>query len=163
MRNALIAALCLFLGFGFGVASASRSGCDNGEILQRDAQTYGALVREFYTQRVINNIIYCESRGVHDRTSNKGAYGVAQFMDYTFDWMKGLAGRPELVWENEEDQLWLLEWAIRNGYGKHWQFCYRQAISEATEDFIAEYLPTSSDGSDGGVNVSGLGVTQTSS
>lgn len=84
--------------------------------------------KEEAVQIVTSRITYCESRNIHDRTSNKGAYGRAQFMKPTFNWMKNLAKHPELEWRNEKDQMWLLDWAVRNGYGSHWQTCYRQAV-----------------------------------
>ena len=81
---------------------------------------------------VANKIIYYESRGMHDgvwsRTDVIPAYGVAQFQRRTFNWMKGLAHRPDLNWKNEDDQRYLLRWALANGYGSHWGPNYVRAM-----------------------------------
>jgi hypothetical protein len=107
------------MGFEEGIAFAEQ---------QKQEQIYSSLV---------TNITYCESRDIHDRTSYAGAYGRAQFMERTFNWMKGLAGKPHLQWRSEADQMWLLNWAVRNGYGKHWQTCYHQAVAKTTESLVA--------------------------
>lgn len=75
-------------------------------------------------EREVYKIIKCESGCVHglwgDKNKPYRAYGIAQFQKRTFDWLKKLAGRPELKWKNEKDQLWLLRWAVKNNYSKYW-------------------------------------------
>ena len=74
-------------------------------------------------------VMMCESKMVHNTWGDLDyphhAYGIAQFQERTFTWMKEMAGRPELHWKNKKDQIWLLEWAIENDYGKYWT-CYRK-------------------------------------
>ncbi|MEK6744264.1 MAG: hypothetical protein AABZ15_11660 [Nitrospirota bacterium] len=77
------------------------------------------------------SIILCES----DYNRNNGtirhtawgdggkSYGVAQFQFRTFNDLRTQAGRPDLRWKNRDDQIWLLDWALRHGYGKYWT-CY---------------------------------------
>ncbi|MFP4019329.1 MAG: hypothetical protein ACLFUH_08765 [Bacteroidales bacterium] len=78
-------------------------------------------------------VIECESDWRHynksgyllegDQHLPRQAYGIAQFQVRTFRELKNKAGKPELRLENKEDQIWLLKWAIKNGYGKKWS-CY---------------------------------------
>lgn len=66
-------------------------------------------------------IIQCESSCRHDVYGDHGkAYGIAQFHRPTFNEFKKRAGRPELKYKCEEDQIWLLKWALRNGLENHW-------------------------------------------
>lgn len=79
------------------------------------------------------DVIACESTWRHydangrilvgDKHLPIQAYGIAQFQIRTFNWLKDLAGRPELSWKIKDDQIWLLRWAIDNGYGSLWS-CY---------------------------------------
>jgi hypothetical protein len=72
------------------------------------------------------NIIICESGGRKGIWGDGGkSHGCAQFQRPTFTWMKKEAKRPDLQWKKWADQLWLLDWALRHGYGKHWT-CYRK-------------------------------------
>ena len=48
------------------------------------------------------------------------AIGIAQFHRATFNRLKKLAGRPELNIKKKEDQLWLFDWAMRNGHAHNW-------------------------------------------
>ena len=121
-----------FVMFTIGYGAGMTKGYDNG--YADGAEQAPKVLQEMAYQSIVKNITYCESRDIHDRTSWAGAYGRAQFMDYTFKWMKGLAGRPELEWRSEKDQMWLLNWAIRHGYGKHWQTCYRQAVVKTSAE-----------------------------
>ena len=80
--------------------------------------TYGSL---------IENIIMCESSGRHNNIwGDAGEYGIAQFLPETFYWMSEISG-IDGEWKNKEDQIKILKWAIRNGYGSHWT-CYRKLI-----------------------------------
>lgn len=88
--------------------------------------------KDFIIYVLAHKIIECESKFKH--VNNWGdldypypAYGIAQFQERTFNWMKGLAKMPDLEWKNREDQIWLLRWALKNGYGNHWYTCYNRA------------------------------------
>lgn len=48
------------------------------------------------------------------------ANGIAQFHEATFDWMKEQAGMPQLQYENPQDQIILMEWAISRNLGSNW-------------------------------------------
>jgi hypothetical protein len=90
---------------------------------------------------VMEEVTTCESGGDHSQRNPSGAFGIAQFKKKTFNWMKQMAGKPELNWTNENDQLWLLAWAIRNGYGKHWE-CYDRAttsLAKALAENMVEF------------------------
>lgn len=79
------------------------------------------------------DVVQCESGWNHydkngrilegDKHLEIQVYGIAQFQIRTFKWLKDLARRPELHWRNKDDQIWLLQWAIDNGYGDLWT-CY---------------------------------------
>lgn len=120
-----------WLGTAAGAQKAGKIAFNEGIAFAENQQ------QEKVYESIVTNITYCESRDVHNRTSWAGAYGRAQFMERTFNWMKKLAGKPGLQWRNENDQMWLLNWAVRNGYGSHWQTCYRQAVVKSTETLIA--------------------------
>ncbi|OGP67098.1 MAG: hypothetical protein A2031_07940 [Deltaproteobacteria bacterium RBG_19FT_COMBO_43_11] len=95
--------------------------------------------------RLVDEIILCESGGQNNiwgdcdknipspyycKTSTCAkkyhckARGCAQFWRKTFDWFTGLAVRKDLKIESEQDQRWLLKWAIINGHGSNWA-CYK--------------------------------------
>ena len=67
-------------------------------------------------------ILSCESKFRHDGIwgDNGRSYGIAQFQKVTFDELKIRAEKPTLSWKSQVDQLWLLDWALRNGYAKKW-------------------------------------------
>lgn len=71
----------------------------------------------------------CESHGDAAAVGDHGrTYGLMQFHQDTFDWMKGLAikaGEPfqTFAYKNPESQLKLAAWAFANGYAGHWS-CY---------------------------------------
>lgn len=72
-------------------------------------------------------ILKCESQLKHHNVwgDHGKSYGIAQFQLKTFNYLKTLANKPELRWKNCQDQLWLFDWALKNGYGKNWT-CYRK-------------------------------------
>lgn len=82
-----------------------------------------------FVEFIAQDIVSCESGGDHFQKNPSGASGVAQFKKKTFDWFKKLAKREDLNWTNEDDQLWLLHWALSHGYGKHWE-CYDGAVKK---------------------------------
>jgi hypothetical protein len=61
---------------------------------------------------------------LHKDTNGVYTYGPAQFQRRTFNYLKGLAGQPDLQWKNEDNQRWLLRWAVEHGYGMRWQRNY---------------------------------------
>jgi hypothetical protein len=67
-------------------------------------------------------ILTCESKFRHDGMwgDNGKSFGIAQFQKVTFDELKKRAGRPNLNWYDMNDQLFLLDWSIRNGYAEKW-------------------------------------------
>ncbi len=91
---------------------------DNREIINTIQEKANLL---YQTQR----IIMCESGWRHDAVGDGGkARGIAQFHLATFNRMKRLAAQPQLQWRNPAHQVWLLQWALTNGYGDHWS-CYK--------------------------------------
>lgn len=73
-------------------------------------------------------IIECESGNEMvwgDTTLKYPAYGVAQFQERTWNWMKELSGMYWLNYNSPQDQKRLLIWALSNGYGSHWA-CYNK-------------------------------------
>lgn len=77
-------------------------------------------------ERTKMEILKCESNFRHDVWGDNGrAYGIAQFHKPTFEWLKGLANMRCLEWKSEKDQIKLLDWALRNGYGKLWS-CFQE-------------------------------------
>ena len=75
------------------------------------------------------HIIACESSGYHHGVwgDSGKSYGIAQFQLGTFKDLRTEAGKPELKWMNKADQLWLLDWALRHGYGKRWT-CFDERL-----------------------------------
>lgn len=71
---------------------------------------------------IIESVILCESGGRHEGVwgDNGKAYGIAQFWEKTFYWFADMAGLENPDWYNKEQQLYLLEWGLRNGYAHHW-------------------------------------------
>jgi len=87
------------------------------------AQSEGDYIKRdiaFETQKI--QILKCESSYRHYGVwgDNGRAYGIAQFHRKTFDRFKTLAGWPQLRWDSLRDQLWLFDWALRNGYANAW-------------------------------------------
>ncbi len=75
------------------------------------------------------SILLCESGISHEGIWGDGgrSYGIAQFQFATFKDLRGQAGRPDLQWKRRDDQLWLLDWALRHGYGRYWT-CYGKTL-----------------------------------
>ncbi len=86
-------------------------------------------------------ILECESDNRHYDTGGKikkgdggRAYGIAQFHKKTFEVLKKLARRPELDLKNKDDQLWLFDWALKNGHAHNWT-CARWLAAETAPLF----------------------------
>lgn len=73
----------------------------------------------------VARVIMCESGGQHEGVwgDHGKAYGIAQFWEKTFYWLADLAQLKDPDWYNREQQIYLLEWGIENGYGYLWT-CY---------------------------------------
>ncbi len=101
---------------------------DNNGTIRADSLLYKE--KEVLGSNLYKKVIECESNWRHydengnilvgDKHLPLQAYGIAQYQIRTFNWLKGLAGREYLCWTKEEDQIWLLKWAIENGYGYLW-------------------------------------------
>lgn len=75
-------------------------------------------------------IVACESRGKVGLCNKKAdkygrACGIAMFKPVTFRTFKRESRNPLLRYNNQYDQLLLLNWALRHGKGNHWA-CYRK-------------------------------------
>lgn len=112
-------------------ASVSSTGQTYIDILriQLNAARYDVEV-----EREKLNILTCESGIKHEGTWGDGgkSYGIAQFQYATFDYLRNKAGRPGLRWKNRDDQIELLDWALRNGYGKYWTCFQKQGPGKDT-------------------------------
>jgi hypothetical protein len=139
--------ITLLLITGIGIGLAIKKDCElptklqdnilsafNSSIIIKE-QSYGSIVfnlkeePEIITQTdiIVENIIQCESQNQMvwgDLDLPIHAFGVAQFQERTFNHLKELANTPNLDFYKETDQIWLLKWAIENGYGNYWT-CYR--------------------------------------
>lgn len=77
---------------------------------------------------LIIDILECESAGRYNVVGDDGvSFGIAQFQKTTFDTLKRKARMPWLNWKNPIHQMRLLNWALDNGYGKHWT-CYGKVM-----------------------------------
>ena len=77
---------------------------------------------------MVDRIIDCESQNQMiwgDHNLPIKTYGVAQFQERTFNWLKELANAPRLNYYKEADQVYLLKWALENNYGYLWS-CYKK-------------------------------------
>ncbi|MBI5886762.1 MAG: hypothetical protein HZB85_09325 [Deltaproteobacteria bacterium] len=88
-----------------------------------------AKINHLHVERVVADIIDCESGGRHDELWGDGgkSYGVAQFNEETFHRFAAKAGMPHLEWKDRDDQITLLRWAVANGFGRSWS-CYGKAV-----------------------------------
>jgi len=62
--------------------------------------------------------------GDHDKKHK--AFGIAQFQERTFNWLKKESGMPYLEWKNEQDQETLLIWALAHDYCYLWSTCPKE-------------------------------------
>jgi len=90
-------------------------------------QNLSDVAWELVIEREKLSILTCESGIRHEGIWGDGgkSYGIAQFQEPTFRHLKQLAGKPDLVWWKKNDQIWLLDWSLRNGYGRYWT-CYQK-------------------------------------
>ena len=98
----------------------------HGSYLTIDSQQ--STVNEI--DRIVESIILCESGGNNNAVGDNGrARGVGQFWRSTFDFMKAEANNPFLDYYSEQDQRWLLKWALNNGYASHWTCATKLGIA----------------------------------
>lgn len=64
-------------------------------------------------------IVDCESGGKQTAIGKAGEIGIAQFKPGTWTWMSDLASFNGSI-NNSDDQLYLLQWGLDNGYENHW-------------------------------------------
>lgn len=110
----------------------------NAELAKKDAAMDRLKVAlndaqyDLEVERTKLRIILCESNVRHTGVWGDGgkSYGICQFQYATFKDLREEAGRPELRWKNRDDQLWLLDWALRHGYGGRWA-CYKKTTEVA--------------------------------
>lgn len=88
--------------------------------------------------KLVNAILLCESSNRHYEKDGRVRFGddgisrgIAQFRKETFYEFAALAIKQHKWpfkypnWFNEEQQLWLLNWGLDNGYGRRWT-CWRK-------------------------------------
>jgi len=88
--------------------------------------------------RFLGEIIQRESSGKHDGIwGDEGkSYGIAQFQERTFYWLAEKASLQDPDWKDESQQITLLAWAVKNGYGGLWTSVLQ--IEKEVEDFLEE-------------------------
>ncbi|MBI3812950.1 MAG: hypothetical protein HY279_00580 [Nitrospinae bacterium] len=103
-------------------------------VLQRKID---GLNEELKHRKIVQRVIDCESSGRHEGVWGDGgkSYGIAQFQKRTFYYLAAKALKsphpPFFMagqrgdWKDREDQIQLLTWAVKNGYGNLWS-CYKQ-------------------------------------
>mgnify|MGYP001558805881 CR=1 FL=1 len=98
--------------------------------LEARAESLEAAVNLLSIEKIVADIIVCESGGRHDGLwGDVGrSYGVAQFNEETFYRFVKKSGAGKLDWKDRNDQIFLLRWAVSNGYGPSWS-CYDKATS----------------------------------
>lgn len=97
----------------------------NDDLINEASKKYGV------SAKLIKAILDCESDFRHDDLygDNGMSYGWAQFQFKTFRWLKKLSGLNHLNYEDKEDQVTLLAWALANGRGGEWS-CYHKVTGK---------------------------------
>lgn len=103
------------------------------DILQRKVDEANEELRH---RKIVQRVIDCESSGRHEGVWGDGgkSYGIAQFQKKTFYYLAAKALKSPHSpffkagqsgdWKDREDQIQLLSWAVKNGYGNLWS-CYK--------------------------------------
>jgi hypothetical protein len=134
MKNKMALLISTMLIFAFSILSvvSETSPAElNADEMRLEAQKYRILQDESGCRHYdrAGNII----------TGDGGlALGIAQFHRATFESLKKLAGRAELDIMSRDDQLWLFDWAIRNGHAHNWTAARWLAAREKPEFPIAK-------------------------
>lgn len=94
------------------------------ERLQREIQA------ETNLREQVLAVIACESSGRHEGIwgDNGRSYGWLQLQKPTWEYLSAKAGIKG-NWQDKQDQVRLLEWAIKNGHGNNWT-CWRKLNKE---------------------------------
>ena len=101
-------------------------GLESGILVQKrneleTAQIASTVVEELKILDTIERVIIAESGGKHQNVwGANGEYGVCQMKRQTFYWLAKKAGLNDPDWKNQIHQIYLLRWAIKNGYASHW-------------------------------------------
>lgn len=80
------------------------------------------VTKTYETSEIIQGLIKCESGGRNVQIIDSNGLwsrGILQYQDGTWNWfskMSGITGSPLI----KEDAIRMTEWAIQNGYLKHW-------------------------------------------
>lgn len=91
-----------------------------------ETQRYQRLTVETAMRDGLNPVlpVYIVTNESHWNPKAVGDHGLArnlaQFHPLTFLWMKKKANMPNLEYENPQDQIILMEWGVKNGYGDNW-------------------------------------------
>ena len=83
-------------------------------------QALNEVSTEYQTLDILEGIIVAESSGRHDVWGKDGERGICQFKKSTFYWMAEKARLENPDWKDQTQQIYLLNFAIRNGWGKLW-------------------------------------------
>jgi len=77
---------------------------------------------EYEQLLLLERIIKLESNGKHEGIwgDNGRSYGLAQFSADTFFWLAEKMGLENPDWTSWQDQIVVLNYAVRSGFGKHW-------------------------------------------
>lgn len=78
------------------------------------------ISQEYERLIILEKIIRLESSGKHQVWGANGEFGICQFKPETFFFLAEKAGLPDPDWQNQAQQIALLNWSIRNGFGNHW-------------------------------------------
>lgn len=97
-------------------------------------QAHQQIEADMLFVRFLEEIIRRESSGRHSVEGRDEERGLCQFKKDTFYWLSGLAGLKNPDWENEEQQIALLAWAVKNGYGGLWTTV--KQMEKEIEDFL---------------------------
>lgn len=82
--------------------------------------------QEYEVLHTLERIIIAESSGRTNIWGQDGEFGICQFKKSTFYFLAEKVGLPNPNWKDQSQQMYLLRWALENGYGNHW-VTYRKA------------------------------------
>jgi len=101
--------------------------------LKRAERKLTEMEDELNNREILAKVIKCESGGRHNIYGDGGkAFGIAQFHKATFLWLAEKSGMEGLKWKDKEAQIFLLKWALANGYANHWT-CYKKLYGNKVE------------------------------
>jgi hypothetical protein len=108
--------------FFSGFISGARWGIKRTyEQWDRETQKMGEINEEVRTLEILERIITAESNAKHKNVWGQDSeYGICQMKKETFLWLVEKVGLPNPNWKDQAQQIYLLRWAIENGYASHW-------------------------------------------